>query len=148
MNEHHSANRTPDRKLRTQKQTKKRPNLKWQANFKGIDKSIARIIDADNAEKHAQPNNKIVPSSFLLGHGVAHNFQMEITRPDEAQHGAGKIANETHQNLKMWYKTGHHDGAHNDSYTKAIAPDFQFAVQFVDGGEACFRWSTEKCPFQ
>lgn len=73
---------------------------------------------------------------------------MEVTRPDERQHGAGEAADETHQDGKVRYGYGHEHGAHDDDDAERQAPDLELAIQVPDAWIRGRRRPDEKRLFE
>lgn len=118
-------------------------NLKWKTDFKCIYQGIARIVDTNNAEEHAEPNDEVVFGYFLLIEQMPLDLDVEIARPDKAEHCASEAANETHQNGEVGNENGHQYGGYNDADTEAQTPNLQFPVQIPDGWKFGF-WRTSK----
>lgn len=72
------------------------------------------------------------------------DLDVEVTGPNETQHGAREAANEAHQYRKVWYKYGHQYGGHNDAHSEAQAPHFQLTIQIPDGRKLGLWRATEE----
>lgn len=57
--------------------------------------------DTDEAAEKAQDDDEHFPGDCLNVKSSPLEFQMKVARPDEGQHGASKVANETHQDGKV-----------------------------------------------
>lgn len=66
--------------------------LKRQTDFESFDKSVAGIVDADKSEQKPETDDEIIVSDVFLFHQMPFKLQVEVTWPDETQHGAGKTA--------------------------------------------------------
>lgn len=68
---------------------------------------------------------------------------MEVTGPDEGQHGAGERADEAHEDAEMWYEDGHEDGEEDDSNAPRQTPHLELVIQGPDCGKQGFGFTSE-----
>lgn len=72
------------------------------------------------------------------------DLDVEIARPDKAEHCASEAANETHQNGEVGNEDGHQYGGYNDADTEAQTPNLQFPVRFQMVGNLVFGGPLKK----
>lgn len=110
-------------------------SLKRQADLEGLDEGVARVVDADDAEEHAEEDDEAVEGHGAGLHRVALELEVEVAGPDEGEHGAGEGADEAHEDAEVRYEDGHEDGEENDTETPSKAPDLELAVERPDRRE-------------
>lgn len=64
--------------------------------MESLDQRSEGDIDADDAEEDAKEDNEAVVSDSAPIQGGAFQFEMEVARPDEGEHGTSEAADETH----------------------------------------------------
>lgn len=75
-------------------------------------------------------------------------FQVEVARPDEAQHGARETADESHQDLEVRNEAGHQNRHHDHCHSERKSPDFEVSVQCPNRRHFRLRWSPEEVALQ
>lgn len=82
-------------------------DLKRQADLECLDQSITRVVYADKTEQEPETDDEVIVSDVLLLHQMSFELQVEVARPNEAQHRTRKTADEAHQNRKVRNETSH-----------------------------------------
>lgn len=119
-------------------------DLEGQADVERFDQGIPGIVDADKAEQKAETDDEVVVCDVFLIHQMALELEMEVARPDEAQHSAGEASDEAHQDGEVRNETSHENCEENDADAPAQTPDLQLAVELPDLWEDCLGLATEE----
>lgn len=116
--------------------------------MESLDESSERVVNADDAEEDAEEDDEAVVSDGAPVEGGAFEFEVEVARPDEGEHGAGEAADEAHQDGEMWDGNGHDGREDDEGDAEGQTPDFEFAVQGPHTRESGLRSSFEEGSLQ
>lgn len=119
-------------------------SLERQTDLERFDKRVARVVDADKAEQKPEADDEVVVGDVFLVHQVSLELQVEVARPDEAQHGTREAADEAHQDREMGDEAGHQDSEHDDADAPHKPPNLQLAVELPNLRENRLRLAAEE----
>lgn len=122
--------------------------LKGQADLEFLDQGPERVVDANDAEEYAQEDDETIVGDGAPIQSGSLQFEVEIARPDEGEHGAREAADEAHQDGEVRDGNGHDDREDDESDAQGQAPDFQLAVERPHARESRFWPSFEEGSLQ
>ena len=122
--------------------------LERQSDAIRLHQGAAGRVDAAQAEQHAQEDDEHVVPPREPGERVPLELQVEVARPDEAEHDTGDAADEAHQDGEVRDDDGHDDGEDYHDHAEGEADGAQLAVQRPDGRQHGVRPALEVGAFQ
>lgn len=122
--------------------------LKGQPNLKRLDEGAGGVVDADDAEQHAEEDDETVVRDGAPVESGPLELQVEVARPDEREHGAREAADEAHEDSEVRDRYGHDYSEHDEAHSDGEAPHFELAVERPHSREHRFRSTFEQCPLQ